>query len=418
MKLKNIMILFAAVALAVNVSAAKKSKKQAEVKRPVVSVWNFDKMVTAREDIRNHPTTSKYLPAYNELVKKADKLLDQRPPSVMDKPDDRLIKVDDPHAFVAASKYAHFIDGKWKYDENLPVNDNEYRKYDVQNIEKMSRAASTLGLAYFFTGDEKYARKAVEFVDTWCVNPDTYMTPHFYYAQVIPGRYKELRGAPAGIIFGYTLVNMVAGMSLVQDSKAYTPDFHEGLSKWIEGMYNWMDTSAFGRAEERAGNNHGTAYDQSMLAYALFLGKKDAAERIVAAFPERRIFSQVEPNGQMPRETRRTRGYSYSWYNIHHFLTMCDMAMAINPKLYWESKDGRSISAAVRFLTQYLGKDVEDWAPYKQIYNWEGTQAEGAWHAYRAAGFEPDGPFMEAFERTKAKYPKRVTLKSINYITK
>ncbi len=418
MKLKNILILSAAIMVASTALAAKKEKAKAEeVKRPTVCVWNFDKMVAAREDIRNNGESSQYYPAYKGLITQADKMLVQKPVSVMDKPADRLIKVDNPHDFVGASKYAHFIDGKWKYDETLPLNEDEYRKYDVQNIGKMSRNAGTLGLAYFFTGDERYAKKAVDFVYQWCVNPDTYMTPHFYYAQVIPGRYAELRGAPAGIIFGHTLVNMVAGMSLVKESKSYTKDFHEGLSKWIEGMYNWMDTSAFGKAEDVALNNHACAYDESMLVYALFLGKTAEAQRIVAAYPERRIFSQVEPNGQMPRETRRTRGYGYSWYNILHFMTMCDIAMDINPKLYYSEKDGRSIGAAIKFLIPYLGEDVKSW-PYQQLFDWDNCQASGAWQCYRAASYEPNGPYMDAFNKVKELYPQKIYSSNISYITK
>ena len=419
MKITRFILLSVAALFMVAPVVAKKAKKQQEVKRPVVCIWNFDKMVAARDDIRNNPS-SPYRPAYKSLVAQAEKLLTEKTTSVMDKAPDRLIKVDDPHAFVAASKYYHFVDGKWIHDENRPINKDEYLKYDVQNMERMTRSTSTLGLAYFFTGDERYAKKAVQFAYDWCVNPDTYMTPHFNYAQAVPDKYGKgvVRGHAAGVIFGYTLVNMVAGISLVQDSKAYTPEFHEGLSKWIEDMYNWMDTSAFGRKESMAKGNHACAYDESMLAYALFLGKKDAAERIVAAYPEKRIFAQIEPSGEMPQETRRVgRGLSYSWYNIMHLLTMCDMALEINPKLYWsESKDGRSISAALRYLLPYLEGDESSW-PKKQ-FDWASTQATGAWYLLRAVSFEPDAPYMDVFNKVKERYPNKIRVSNIRYITR
>ncbi len=419
MKLKNILIIFAAMAMVSTAAMAKKAKKQEVVKRPVVSVWNFDKMVAARADIDKKGESSIYYPAYQDLLRQAERIMVKKAPSVMDKPADALVKVDNPHDFVCTSKYGHLIDGKWVYDEKLPIN-KDYKKYDVGPIEVMSTSTAKLGLAYFFSGDERYAKKAVEFVYTWCLDPDTYMTPHFNYGRINMETLNEnvKKGDAAGIIFGYTLVNMVAGISLVQDSKAYTPDFHKGLTKWISDMYTWMDTSTLGKAERRAKNNHGCAYDESQLAYALFIGNKEAAKAIVDSFPSRRIFPQVEPDGRMPKETARTRGYSYSWYNIHHYLTMCDMAMEVNPKLYWENKDGRSISSAIKFLANYLGKTKEDWKPYQQVEDWDGTQITGAWHTYRAAGFEPQGPFMEAFERVKAKYPTRIKDDNVNYLTK
>ncbi len=419
MKLKRILLTALSVVVCASAVAAKKSKapKSAE-KRPAVCVWNYDQMVAAREDIRKKGDASTYKANYDVLIASADKLLDAKPTTVMDNDDKRLVKPEtmgaSKHDFLNTSKYV-WPDGKgWlKYDETQGVN-TDWRNYSVSGLGPMVNRIKTLGLAYYFSGDEKYAAKAVEFARVWYLDPETKMNPNYQYGVVRPvnGKPGEYVTGPAGVINCHSHTYVMAGLSLIRGSKAYTPEFDKGMKEWVSQLYDWMLNHEYGKAEDRSKGNHAVAYDQVMLSFALFVGNDAEAKRIVDSFPEKRIFKQIEPNGEMAQETRRESGFHYSNYNLGHLMEFCDMAMEINPKLYYSNQDGRSIENAIKFLVPYLGGTRADWQAasgkagqkFKEYGDgtFERTQVVIACWAYRAARYSPDAGFMKAFEIQKA----------------
>ena len=50
-------------------------------------------------------------------------------------------------------------------------------RYMVDNV-------TTLALAWFFTDEDKYAKRAVQLVDVWFLDPKTAMYPTLKFAQV------------------------------------------------------------------------------------------------------------------------------------------------------------------------------------------------------------------------------------------
>lgn len=66
----------------------------------------------------------------------------------------------------------------------------ELDKLDRNKLGDMSKAVTTLGLAYYFSGDEKYAQKAVDFLNVWFLDAKTKMNPNLTYGQTIPERIK------------------------------------------------------------------------------------------------------------------------------------------------------------------------------------------------------------------------------------
>ena len=53
-------------------------------------------------------------------------------------------------------------------------------RYMVDNV-------TTLALAWFFTDEDKYAKRAVQLVDVWFLDPKTAMYPNLDYSQVASG---------------------------------------------------------------------------------------------------------------------------------------------------------------------------------------------------------------------------------------
>ena len=208
------------------------------------------------------------------------------------------------------------------------------------------------------------------------------------------------KGRGEGIIDTYSFMDMLDGVELLKSSKHYTPQVAEGLKNWFATYLDWMMTTEIGNEEYTAKNNHGTAFDVQATRYALFVGKEDIARKFIAEFPARRLFTQIEPDGSQPLELARTTALGYSTFNLTHILDMCCLAKSLNVDLFnAKSADGRSISKAIDFLTQFVGKPQSHF-PYKQIKEWDNVQKKLCWQLYRADKFLAK-PVYTKFYRNK-----------------
>lgn len=383
---------------------SKASVENKPVSKPALSVWNYDHMLRVRESLKKGDDT--YLAAYQKLMKEAEKNLGERPTSVMDKADDKVAISGDKHDFISVGKYCwpnpDTPDGMPWIQRDGYINVENFKKDDAVRQDNMCGKVTKLSFAYFFSGDDRFAKKAVELADTWFVDPATRMNPHLTYAQVIPGNDKSMGHFP-GIIFGRVYINLLAGLDLVKNSPAFTKRFDAGIKKWFTEYTNWLKTSDFGLKESKMTNNHSIAYDEQLLAFALFAGDDATARKIVSEFHPKRIFQQVEPDGKMPRELARTRGLGYSAYNVKHMLEICEMAKEINPSLFSaKSPDGRCIGISIEYIAGYLGKDVADFAPYKQIDDWDKCIDELCWIVKWAEKYDPSKNYNLLFKKYAA----------------
>lgn len=330
-----------------------------------------------------------YAPAIKALLSEANKQLKSTPPSVMDK--EMMPPSGDKHDYMSMGPY-------WWPDttkaDGLPyirkdgLRNPELDKLDRNKLGRMANAVTTLGIAYYFSGNEKYARKAVDFLRTWFINEDTRMNPNLNYGQVIPGR-NNGEGRAEGIIDVYSFVEMLDAVELISSYKAMCNKDKSELKKWFTEFVEWLQTSPIGLKEQNAKNNHGLAYDVQLTAYALFTGNEKLAEKTLKEFPAKRLFTQIEPDGKQPLELARTTAFGYTVFNIHHMLDMSSLGKYIGINIYnSESEDGRSISAAINFMNQYLGKPQKEW-PYQQIKEWDKKQEEATWLLRRASFFDP-----------------------------
>lgn len=337
-------------------------------------VWN----VKTLEKAKNSNS-----PAAKSIVREADKQLSVNILTVMDKP--MTPPGGDKHDYMSMGRY-------WWPDpdkkDGLPyirkdgVVNSEIDKLDRMPLSKMARSVNTLSIAYYLTGDEKYASKAVENLRIWFVDKKTKMNPNMNFGQTIPGR-NEGKGRGEGVLDTYSFVDMLDAVELLKNSKSLKNKDIEELKNWFTSYLEWMLTSAIGQEENDAKNNHGTAFDVQAARYALFVGKNEVARKIVTAFPEKRLFRQIEPDGSQPLELARTTALGYSVFNLTHFIDMTLIAGSMQLNLLeLKSEDGRSIQKAIEFLIPYIGKQVTDF-PYKQIKEWDSVQLKLCWELYR-----------------------------------
>lgn len=136
-------------------------------------------------------------------------------------------------------------------------------------MSELDNASRTLALAWYFTGEEKYAIKAATLLRHWFFDDSTRMNPNLNYAQAVPG-INDGRGT--GIIESIALTGIAYAAGLLEGSSSWTAADAGALRQWYKEYLNWMLTSKNGNDEHAAKNNHGTWYLAQAADFALFTG--------------------------------------------------------------------------------------------------------------------------------------------------
>lgn len=335
-----------------------------------------------------------YVAAYDALLRNADSLLDVKPYSVMDK--ERNSPSGDNHDYTSLARYFHpdttKADGL-PYVNRDGISNPELALYDRNRLGTTANRVRDLALAWYFSRDERYAAKAAELLNVWFLDPSTRMNPHFEYAQMVPG--VNNKGRCYGVLDGYSFIDMLDGVALLEGSASWTDSDNERLKSWMSSLLDWILTSPQGVEEANAANNHSTAYDAQAIALAIYTGRHDIARSILEAFPSHRLFAQIAPDGSQPHEMDRTLSFHYSHYNLTHFIDIMLMArkMGMNLDTLTDS-EGRSFYRAVDYMASYLGREQSEW-PGPQIQDWQPAQQALAKDLWRVAS---------ALDATRADY--------------
>ena len=301
--------------------------------------------------------------ALKKLIADADKALAVTPPSVMQKT--KVPPSGDKHDYMSIAPYfwpnPATKDGLPYVRKDGKVNPESRAEAanDTLRARLVGTTVETLALGYYFTRDEKYAEHAAKVLRTWFLNPATKMTPHFRFAQAIPG-VNDGRGT--GLIEARGLADAADAAILLAGSKHWSAADQQALLAWGEVYFEWLLGSKNGQDERAAKNNHGTWYDVQAVKWALVLGRKDKAKELCVAAGAGRIGVQVDSDGKQPLELVRTASFSYSCFNLLALARLADLSEHAGVDL-WHHKttDGRSIRAALDFLVPYLGKNPKPW---------------------------------------------------------
>jgi hypothetical protein len=236
-------------------------------------------------------------------------------------------------------------------------------KYDYRSMVTMASSVTNLGLAYFLSGNERYAQKAHDLLNTWYIDPATKMNPNLNFAQSVPG---VADGRKEGIIDTLQMAMMIDSLEMLRSSPAFTSAEFDALTTWFTTFLGWLRTNPLGMGEEAATNNHGSYYDLQTMRYAIFLGNTALATQLAELVKTRRIPIQVNPDGSEPLELSRTNSLFYSEYGLTANFGVAQLAADVGVDLFgFQTTDGRSLRKALDFLTPYADP-AKVW-PYPQI---------------------------------------------------
>jgi hypothetical protein len=330
--------------------------------------------------------------AVRALQQDAEKALALAPMSVMDK--EVVPPSGDKHDYMSQAPYwwpdPTKRGGRPYIRRDGERNPEINRITDHDNLGQLIDAVSTLGLAFYFTGREDYARHAALLVRTWFLDPGTRMNPHLRFGQGIPG---ITEGRGIGIIETRGLPELIDGVLLVKagevrltaSAKAtaspperlaqrrkpdatravLTADDEIGLQAWMREYLLWLVESVHGKDESKNGNNHETWYDVQVASLALYTGQRDLARRTLEGSRER-IARHIEPDGRQPRELERTRSWDYSIFNLRAFFQLASLGERAGVDLWsHRTTDGRSLKGALDYLVPFAAGD-RAW-PHPQI---------------------------------------------------
>ena len=315
----------------------------------------------ARSKTRIEQGDADLIKAFNLLMKEANLALNKGPYSVTDK--EKLPPSGDAHDYASYSRY-------WWPDPDQP-NGLPYLRRDgetnpaSQSLKESDRSrigafgmhTETLGLAYFLTGDKKYADKAAELLKVWFLNSDTRMNPNLNHAQCRPG---HNTGSKSGVLDGRILIQALEGSLLIAHSGALSETEYQQLREWAGAYLEWLITDPLALAEADSKNNHGSYYDVQALYFGLYSGHKKISKRVAETFAERRIHSQIQPDGSMPEEMARTRPLFYSMYNLHALFLTAHLAEKLDIDVWHKEDKDYRLRSALDYLVPYTDPNI-DW---------------------------------------------------------
>jgi hypothetical protein len=311
-----------------------------------------------------------YLPSYDKLLADANAALTHKRYSVVDK--SLAPASGDKHDFFSFGPY-------WWPDPSKKDGLPYIRKdglhnpasstdaTDASRMGKFTHDVTVLALAWYFTGEKKYADKAGELARAWFLAPETRMKPNLDYGQAIPGR---VNGRGIGIITSRNLIDVMDSLALIQPTGALSDADNEAVRAWYRAYLDWLLNSRNGFEESNAHNNHGTWYSAQVVAYALYTNQPAIAKRELEIAKIRRIPGQIDREGKLIAELERTRPSGYVNFALEAFGDLGRYGELAGENVWEHGQDAHNIEQGYRYVARYV--NGEPW-PYKEIDPKEGS---------------------------------------------
>lgn len=296
--------------------------------------------------------------AYQNLIQQCDENLNFGPFSVMDKKD--FPPSGNKHDYMSLAPYwwpnPDTKTGLPYIRKDGDVNP-EVRNYpDKQSMPRVCEKVYEFSLAYYLSGNEKYAQKAKQLIRNWFLDTATKMNPNVNYGQAVKG---VVEGRGEGLIDTRHFIFLLDGVELLNQSSSWTKNDNNELKMWFKAYYDWLDNSKIGIDEKKAGNNHGIWYDAQALAITNYLGDDAASKKIINRALDR-LSNQMDAKGAFPLELGRTNSLHYSVFIMNAFECVAQLSDNINVDFRSAKlSNGKSFKDAYDFLLPYVMEEKE-----------------------------------------------------------
>ena len=231
----------------------------------------------------------------------------------------------------------------------------EVKNYpDKQSMPRLCGNIYLLGIAYYLSGNEQYAKKVNELMTVWFLDTATLMNPNLNFAQYIKG---VNSGRGIGIIDTRHFVYALESIQLIKGSSNWDDQKNNATKKWFAQFLHWLQTSENGLEEMKADNNHGVWYDFQCLGIALYLDSNDLAKKIINRSLQR-LDEQSNSEHFFPLELARTNSLHYSVFNLVAFSSIAQLAEKVGVN-FWEKETvhQHSLKKSYTALLPYIKKE-------------------------------------------------------------
>ena len=279
---------------------------------------------------------------------------------------DRVAEGDEPwrsghDAQIRAAERALGAEASSVVDDGAPDGVDAHRfatgeeRPDYEAAVEMGTLVRDLGLAYVFTAETRYARRAIELLDHWFLAPETRMFPS--------GR--NFGETYFSIEIHVTVPTLLYGAALVRDSSRWSTVGADraALREWVAAYLADLEA---GRGSKRyVGTVRNNIYAWWILARATaaaYLGDRGALSRAFDDWRERAL-DQVEPTGLLRHERGRVDGLEYSVYGLKALTLTAEIARHYGVDLYGHRLRDDDASALLRAFEGHRRYvvDATDW---------------------------------------------------------
>jgi len=220
-----------------------------------------------------------------------------------------------------------------------------------QALRRLSLQVPALAAAFRLTGEPRYAIHAGRQLRAWFVEEATRMSPHLRYAQAIQGR---VTGRGVGIIDTLHLVEVARAIEALGAASGLTPAENAALRRWFADYVEWMTTHEYGIAERDARNNHASCWVLQVAAFARTAGRDDLVAESRERF-KRLVADQMAADGSFPQETRRTKPFGYSLFNLEALAAIAQLLTTPADDLFrFTLADGRGLRRGVEYMAPFM----------------------------------------------------------------
>ncbi len=333
------------------------------------AIFSTDAGVLQANKKRVNSKDAALMPAYQQLLKAADEAMNWQPHSVMEKKNNP--PSGDKHDYMSLAPYfwpdPAKPDGLPYIRKDGQTNPEVHDYLDKEYMPKLCENAYTLALAYYFSGDGKYAAQATRLLRVWFLDTATRMNPNLEFGQAIKG---VNTGRGTGLIDTRHFIKVVDAIGLLHGSKEWRGKDQQGMQQWFAAFLAWMQTSTNGLDELDAPNNHGIWYDAQRLSFALFVDSTMLAKKIVTNAMNR-LDSQLDNTGSFPHEMERTIALHYSVFALQAFFHVATMAEHVGLNVWQQTTpSGKSLQKAFDFQKPYLSNEKRWTGQQIKPYEW------------------------------------------------